>query len=97
LLSKVEAESVIIFDAIEHDSEPGSIIFARLGDTRFGFFATHNIPFKLIPCLSANLENVFVLGIQPRNIDIGEGLSETVLDSANEVVEKLQMIIEGVN
>jgi hydrogenase 3 maturation protease len=97
LLAKIESGAIIMFDAVEHNSKPGSIIFARLEDTRFGFFATHNIPFKLIPGLSKNLGNAFVLGIQPGNIEIGEGLSEEVLNSANEVVEKLQRIIEGVS
>jgi hydrogenase 3 maturation protease len=99
LISKVakEAGSLVIFDAVEHNSHPGSIIFAKLEDTKFGFFATHSLPFKLIPGISANLENIFVLGVQPGNVDIGEGLSDVTLSAANEVVDRLSVLIEGVN
>jgi hydrogenase 3 maturation protease len=93
LLSKLESKSIVIFDAIEHNSEPGSIFIVRLKESRFGFFATHNIPLKLVPGLSTNLQNAFVLGIQPEDVGIGEWLSKTVLHSANEIVEKLTQII----
>lgn len=87
-------DSLIIFDAVEHNSEPGSIIFANLGDTRFGYFATHNIPMKLIPNISENMANIFVLGIQPGNVHIGEGLTKIVLASANQIVERLAGLVE---
>jgi hydrogenase 3 maturation protease len=93
LLSKLDGKSVIIFDAIEHNSEPGSIFIVRLEESRFGFFATHNIPLKLVPGLSTNLQNAFVLGIQPEDVGVGEGLSKTVLHSANGIVDKLTQII----
>src|SRR5579862_7948900 len=96
LFSKINLKtgSLIIFDAIEQNSSPGSIIFANIADTKFGYFATHNIPMKLIPAVSERVANIFVLGIQPQDIDIGEGLSETVLRSADEVVAKLGTRIE---
>ncbi len=96
LLSKIGAnkDPLMIFDAIEHNSEPGEIIFANLGDTRFGFFATHNIPLKLIPNLSENIDRSFVLGVQPGNVDIGEVMSQIVVDSANRVIDELAKLIE---
>jgi hydrogenase 3 maturation protease len=95
LFSKIslKTSSLIIFDAVEQNSAPGSIIFANIADTKFGYFATHNVPLKLIPNLSKRMANIFVLGIQPEDTDIGEGLTEVVLNSANEVVAKLETFI----
>jgi len=98
LFSKISLKngSLIIFDAIEQNSVPGSIIFANIADTRFGYFATHNIPLKLIPNLSERLVNIFVLGIQPEDINVGEGLSEVVRESANEVIANFESFIEEI-
>ncbi|MCL5068444.1 MAG: hydrogenase maturation protease [Thaumarchaeota archaeon] len=94
--SKSEGEMVVIFDAVESDSPPGSIIFANIGETRYGFFATHNIPLRLIPTVMANISKVFVLGIQAENTDIGEKLSETVRESADRVVGRVGELINQV-
>jgi hydrogenase maturation protease len=92
LFSKISLRtgSLIIFDAVEQNSAPGSIVFANIVDTRFGYFATHNVPLNL----SERMANIFVLGIQPDDIEVGEGLSEVALCSANEVIAKLETFIE---
>jgi len=97
LFSKIsfKSGSLIIFDAVEHNRAPGSIIFANIADTRFGFFATHNVPLKLIPSLSGRMPNIFLVGIQPKDVDFGEGLSAVVLNSANKVVAEFETIIKG--
>ena len=96
LFSKMTLEkgSLLVFDAVEQNSPPGSIVFANIADTKFGYFATHNVPLKLIPNLSGKMGKIFVLGIQPEDIDIGEGLSEVVLHSANEVITELETIFQ---
>lgn len=98
LFSKIHLKtgSLIIFDAVEQNSAPGSIIFTNIADTRFGYFATHNVPLKLIPNLSERMANIFVLGIQPEEINVGEGLSEVVRESANEVITNFESFIEEI-
>ena len=82
-------EKALIFDAVEFDSLPGSIIFSKLNDSRFGFFGTHNIPIRALPNVSSHLNNLLILGIQPGNLEVGEGLSYPVGKSVEEVVSAI--------
>ncbi len=95
--SRFESGTIVIFDAVESDSPPGSIIFANVKETRYGFFATHNIPLRLIPSVSANIAKAFVLGIQAEDTDIGENLSKTVRESADRVVSRIGELIRQVS
>jgi hydrogenase 3 maturation protease len=92
---KETRETIIIFDAVESNSTPGSIVFAKIDDTKYGFFATHNIPLKLIPTISSNSANVYVLGIQPEDTKVDESLSVTVLAAANTVISTIERLIRG--
>lgn len=87
-------KSIIIFDAIESNSPPGTIVFANITETKYGFFATHNIPLRLVPAISSNAEHVYVLGIQTENSEIGESISKSVRESADRVVDKIGKLIE---
>lgn len=97
LLSRVAAEGgrLMIFDAVEANKQPGAIVCASLADTRFGFFATHNVPLRLIPEVAGNLERSFVVGVQPEWLDVGEGLSATAAEAKSRVVAAMGAIIGG--
>lgn len=91
LISKIEyaRDKVLIFDAVEFGSFPGAIIVSSMNDSRFGFFATHNIPISALPGISSQLGNLLLLGIQPLDLDVGEGLSDQVSNSVEKVVSAL--------
>ncbi|HYB04865.1 MAG TPA: hydrogenase maturation protease, partial [Nitrososphaerales archaeon] len=86
---------VVIFDAIESNIPSGSILFANLARTKYGLFATHNLPLKLIPSVANNIENVFVLGVQTETVGIGEELSACVRNSAELIIDKVSNLIEA--
>jgi hydrogenase maturation protease len=86
---------VVIFDAIESNTPPGSILFANLARTEYGFFATHNVPLKLVPFIANNIENVFILGVQTETIEIGEELSACVRHSAELIIDRIANLIEA--
>ncbi len=88
-------ETFLIIDSVEANLDPGSIVFASLADTKYGFFGTHNIPLKLFSDLRPSLAGIFVVGIQPENLEIGEGLSNTVRSSADRIVERVSDYIVG--
>jgi hydrogenase maturation protease len=88
-------ERVVVFDAVEARREPGSIVFARLSETKFGFFATHNLPLRLLPGVSEHQDAVFVVGVQPEAMDVGEGLSKTVMASSERLVAAVTRLVEG--
>jgi hydrogenase 3 maturation protease len=88
VLSRIssEAGSIVIFDAVEASKEPGEVVFCKLADTKYGFFGTHNVPLKLIPGLSARDDDVYLVGVQPASLDVGEGLTDKVHRSVREVI-----------
>ncbi len=96
VLSKIPGEEgVIVFDAVQSTGEPGRIICTNLADTRYGFFATHNVPLRLIPGLSERADRVFLLGVQPVSMEVGEGLSARVSQSVNELVTEVARQLRG--
>jgi len=92
-LSRIDCgkERVLIFDAVASGRLPGQVILASLGDSKFGYFATHNVPIRIIPGVAENPANVYVAGIEPESLEVGEGLTATVNASARRV----SMIVES--
>lgn len=89
----ISVSKLVIFDAVDCGKPPGSIICTSLADSRYGFFATHNIPLRLIPSVAANPGAVRVLGIQPQIMDVHEGLSDTVSAAVEEVVQSTAALL----
>ncbi len=96
-LSRVDCgkERVLILDSVEAGGRPGSVTLANLGDSKFGYFATHNVPVRIIPALAANPSNVYVVGIEPERLDVGEELSEAVRASAGSVAAVVESALGG--
>lgn len=89
------SRKLLVFDAVEASKPPGSIVFANIEETKYGFFATHNVPLRLLPSIRENGKNVFVLGVQPHDLGIGEGPSEFILPFAERVVSVISGCIGG--
>jgi hydrogenase maturation protease len=89
LISKLASTSrrVVIFDAVETSKPPGTIVCSKLGDTKYGFFATHNVPLKLVPGLEERLGDFYVVGVQPERLEVGEGLSAIVDLAVDKIVD----------
>lgn len=90
-----KGERIVIIDAVEAQKEPGTIVCARLSETKFGFFATHNVPLRLVPGVAENAADTFVVGIQPESVDFGEGLSEVVKRASDGLVEMIVSLVEA--
>jgi hydrogenase 3 maturation protease len=86
-------DEALIFDSVDFGASPGSVILASLSDSRFGFFATHNVPIRELPNVSSHLDRVHILGIQPMDLSVGEGLSSPVNDSVEEVVRVMSRLM----
>jgi len=90
LLSRLPTdEGLVVFDAVEAGLGPGSIICATIGDTRYSFFATHNVPLAIIPGVAERKDRVCVMGIEPESLGIGEGLSPRVKASAEALASEI--------
>lgn len=98
ILSRIDLQSsrLLIFDAVETGRSAGSIVLASIKDTEYGFFATHNLPLKLHPSVTENREKVSVLGVQPGDLGIGEGMNPIVQAAAENVVGEVAKQLRGV-
>ncbi len=96
LLSRLSAEPgrMMVFDAVEASRAPGEVVFRRLSDTKYGFFATHNVPMRLIPGVAAREDDIYLVGVQPLSLEVGEGLSDAVRASVEEVVSTVARGVE---
>jgi hydrogenase maturation protease len=89
-----KGERIVIIDAVEAQKKPGTIVCARLSETKFGFFATHNVPLRLVPGVAENAADTYVVGIQPESVGIGEGLSDLVKKSSMKLVAMIASLVE---
>ncbi len=88
-------ERLLIIDAVEAGRRPGTVVCVPLERTKFGFFATHDLPLKLIPGMSENFRRTYVLGVQPGSVGVGEGLSPTVAASRDRLVATISGLTGG--
>jgi len=92
-----DCDSVIVVDAVSAEGEPGSVVFGRLceiEDPGFGA-STHKLALGLCgKILEEKGKATYLLGIVPKDIDFGLGLTEEVEKSAAIVRE---YIIESLN
>ena len=91
LLSRLSmtAENIVIFDAVEGASPPGKILCRTLAESKYGFFATHNVPLTLVPGLASRRKEVMIVGVQPKSLEVGEGLSPEVAASVEAIVKEV--------
>jgi hydrogenase maturation protease len=97
LVSKLASagKPLFVVDAVQTGAPPGTIVCAPMSCTKFGFFATHNIPLRLVPGVDRNIGSAFVLGVEPQSVEFGEGLTPIVRAAARELVRRIILIAEG--
>jgi hydrogenase maturation protease len=87
VLSKIPpTDRILVIDAVQASLEPGAIVCAPLNETKYGFFATHNVPLRLLPGLSGRAD-VLVAGVQPGSAEVREGLTPAVKTSAEALAD----------
>lgn len=89
-----KGERIVVIDAVEAQMKPGTIVCARFSETKFGFFATHNVPLRLVPGVAENAADTYIVGIQPDSVGVGEGLSDVVKRSSMKLVSMIANLVE---
>jgi hydrogenase maturation protease len=84
---------VIFFDAVMMNNHPGTIVFTSLSSAKYGFFATHNIPLKVLLEYRLMLDNSYLLGVVPYDLSVGEGLSPFIKTVADNIVDELYRMV----
>jgi hydrogenase maturation protease HycI len=88
-------ESILFIDAVDFGGEPGSIIFSELKEIPSAI-STHKLPLSLLIKILEEegiKTRAYILGVQPKNIELGENLSPEVRRSAEILISILRNII----
>ncbi|MFC1496733.1 hydrogenase maturation peptidase HycI [Candidatus Margulisiibacteriota bacterium] len=82
---------VVIIDAVHFGGKPGETRIIKKEQLPAGAFDTHSIPLKMIAKMIEDESKapVYILGIQPKSVDLGEELSDEVKEAADKIVECL--------
>ncbi len=93
VITELRPKGLLIIDAILADVPAGTIVLSKEEDIRDGILATtHNIPIKLIIKYLKEVYGVgdaAVLGIRALDLSFGEGLSEIIKETIDELINKL--------
>lgn len=99
-------DTLIILDAVDRGGEPGRVYMLEVevpqqsADSRRHFFADMHLTvpsaaLTLAQALDVLPRQVYILGCQPKEHDLGMGLSQPVERAVNEALERLTGLIAG--
>jgi hydrogenase maturation protease len=93
-LADVDPRHVVFIDSCEMKSRPGETRLLSIEETSYPFFTTHGIPLKVLADQLLPKSEAWVLAIQPKQIEFGEGLSAEVNAASLFVSRFLMKILE---
>lgn len=100
-IKDMNIDTLLIIDAVLVNSvEPGKIVFVDEAHLVENYMiTTHNIPIsltlKLLKLYNKNLENIIIIGIRVKNLEIGFDVTDEVLCAAKALVDALIKAVRG--
>jgi len=86
-------DEVIILDALEFGGNVGEVKVFELNEIKDVVASTHSIPIDLLKRFLPD-SKIKIIGIQPKNIEFGEELSEELENKIEEIVEKVTLFLK---
>ena len=86
-INSIDPEILILVDCTDSNEEPGFIDFLPIEEIQDFTVNTHTISVKRISEFFKM--KTYLLGIQPENVKFGEVFSKKVLNSADELIKKI--------
>ncbi len=83
----------MILDALEFGGSIGEVKVFELNEIKDVVTSTHSIPIDLLKRFLPD-SKIKIIGIQPKNIDFGEKLSEGLESKIGKIVKKVEFLIE---
>ena len=79
-ISRLNPDTIIFIDSADFSPQPGEIKIIEIKDIKEGGLSTHNASLKLsLNYLKESTKaEIFLLGIQPKSKELGEGISPEV-------------------
>ncbi len=89
-INSLSPDILIIADCLDFNREPGYFDLIPIGQTKEFTISSHNISLKRV---SEFLKmEVYVIGVQPADLRVGENLTPTVRNSAEKIIEIINSI-----
>lgn len=84
-------DTILLVDAIDFKGKPGEVKIFNSSDLDSIHISTHCSSLSLVInyIKQESISDVFLIGIQPQNLNIGEGLSKSVSSALEEIVNGL--------
>jgi hydrogenase 3 maturation protease len=95
-IAKEKPDLILIVDAVDFSDKPGTIrLFAPNQIKTTHLFATHNLSCQLLINFlqSQTKVDILFLAVQPKDISLGEGLSEELKESSERLKDALIKIL----
>ncbi len=91
VVKRLHPEKLVLVDAAEIGLPPGEFRRLRPERAETMFISTHTIPIShLISYLEGYCDEIVLIGVQPKQLELGAGLSEEVLRGLERLLELLQ-------
>lgn len=92
---------VLLVDAVEFGGDPGDVVVLKIGDDGEAPLPTTSTHRPSLGILGAYIRNeigadVWLLGIQPKDVGFGIPMSEDVKGSARKAIEMAISLVEGI-
>ena len=89
---KEKPNTIVLIDAVDLGSPPGTIKIIEKDDIRDESLSTHNVSVKLVAkyLQKETSADVFLLGIQPETTEFGKEISQPVRESLEKIVRMLE-------
>ncbi|NIM47438.1 MAG: hydrogenase maturation protease [Candidatus Aenigmarchaeota archaeon] len=86
-------DEIIILDALKFGGKIGEVKIFELNEIKDVLLSTHSIPADLLKRFLPD-SKIKIIGIQPKNIDFGEELSEELENKIEEIIEKVTLFLK---
>jgi hydrogenase 3 maturation protease len=90
-IKKVSPELLLIIDAVDFGSYPGDFRIFKINEIRETTISTHNFSISLLKKF-IKADEIYLLGIQPGNISLGENLTDKVKKTVEKIIEKFNFL-----
>ena len=93
-ISKLKGcDEIIILDALDFGGKIGEVRILNPSEIKDVLLSTHSIPINLLERFLPD-SKIKIIGIQPRNIEFGDKLSEELENKIYEIIERVTLFLK---
>ncbi|MBN2203011.1 MAG: hydrogenase maturation protease, partial [Candidatus Aenigmarchaeota archaeon] len=85
-------DNIILLDAVQFEGNVGEVKAFKLEEVEDRLTSTHSMPIALLKKFYPEAK-ITVIGIRPKSVDFGEGISDELEEKMDNIVKKVDEII----